>query len=157
MFYLVKCIYQYMQMTSNVNEFWLYFIIIAHEITKKSKCWIWFHILKEASDWAFISVDQSCPTLCDPMNHSSPGLPVHHQLPEFTQAHFHWGGDVIKPSHPLLPPSPPALNLSWHQGLFFYPYLKWKRRLLSLQNSVLQLVLQPLPSCCFSQSCSALC
>ena len=57
-------------------------------------------------------------TLCDPMNHSIPGLPVHHQLLEFTQTHVQWVGDAIQPSHPLLSPSPPALNLFQHQGLF---------------------------------------
>ena len=56
--------------------------------------------------------------LCDPMNHSTPGLPVHHQLPEFTQTHVHRVSDAIQPSHPLLSPSPPALDLSQHQGLF---------------------------------------
>ena len=56
----------------------------------------------------FSSVAQSCPTLCDPMNHSTPGLPVHHQLPEFTQTHVHRVSDVIQPSHPLSSPSPPA-------------------------------------------------
>ena len=56
--------------------------------------------------------------LCDPMECSMPGLPVHHQLPEFTQTHVHWVGDVIQPSHPLSSPSPPAFNLSQHQGLF---------------------------------------
>ena len=64
------------------------------------------------------SVTQSSPTLCDPMDCSTPGLPVHHQLPEITQTHVHWVGDAIQPSHPLLFPSPPALNLSQHQGLF---------------------------------------
>ena len=64
------------------------------------------------------SVAQSCPTLCDPMNHSTPGLPVHHQLPESTQTHVHWVGDAIQPSHPLSSSSPPALKLSQHQGLF---------------------------------------
>ena len=64
------------------------------------------------------SVAQSCPTLCDPMDCSTPGLPVHHQLPEFTQTHVHWVSDAIQPSHPLLSPSPPAFNLSQHQGLF---------------------------------------
>ena len=59
----------------------------------------------------FSSVAQSCPTLCDPMNHNTPGLPVHHQLPEFTQTHVHQVGDVIQPSHPLSSPSPPAPNL----------------------------------------------
>ena len=52
------------------------------------------------------------------MNRSTPGLPVHHQLPEFTQTHIHRVGDAIQPSHPLVSPSPPALNLSQHQGLF---------------------------------------
>ena len=66
----------------------------------------------------FSSVPQSGPTLCDPVNHSTPGLPVHHQLPESTQTHVHWVGDAIEPSHPLSPPSPPAPNLSQHQGLF---------------------------------------
>ena len=56
----------------------------------------------------FSSVTQSCPTLCDPMNCSMPGLPVHHQLPESTQTHVHWVCDAIQPSHPLLSPSPPA-------------------------------------------------
>jgi len=56
--------------------------------------------------------------LCDPMNRRTPGLPVHHQLPEFTQTHVHWVGDAIQPSHPLSSPSPPAFNLSQHQGLF---------------------------------------
>ena len=64
------------------------------------------------------SVDQSCPTLCNPMNRGTPGLPVHHQLPEFTQTHVLWVGDAIQPSHPLSSPFPPALNLSQHQGLF---------------------------------------
>ena len=64
------------------------------------------------------SVTQSCPTLCDPMNYSMPGLSVHHQLPEFTQTHVHWVGDAIQPSHPLSSPSPPTLNPSQHQSLF---------------------------------------
>ena len=63
------------------------------------------------------SVTQSCPTLCDPMNHSTPGLPVHHQLPELTQTRVQTVSDAIQPSHPLSSPSP-ALNLSQHQGLF---------------------------------------
>ena len=65
----------------------------------------------------FNSVTQSCPTLCDPMNHSMPGLPVHHQLPEFTQIHVHLVSDAIQPSHPLSSPSPPAPNPSQHQSL----------------------------------------
>ena len=66
----------------------------------------------------FSSVAQSSPTLCDPMNHSTPGLPVHHKFPEFTQTHVHRVGDAIQPSHPLLSPSPPARNPSQHQGFF---------------------------------------
>ena len=66
----------------------------------------------------FSSVTQSCPTLCDPMNHSTPGLPVHHQLPEFTQTHIHRVSDAIHPSHPLSSPSPPTHNPSQHQSLF---------------------------------------
>ena len=60
----------------------------------------------------------SCVWLCDRMNRSTPGLPVHHKLPEFTQTHVHWVGDAIQPSHPLSYPSRPTLNLSQHQGLF---------------------------------------
>ena len=66
----------------------------------------------------FSSVAQSCPTPCDPMNRSTPGLPVHHQLPEFTQTHVHRLSDAIQSSHPLSSPSPPAPNPSQHQGLF---------------------------------------
>ena len=65
----------------------------------------------------FSSVTQSCPTLCDPMNCSTPGLPVHHQLPEFTQTQVHQVGDTIQPSHPLSSPFPPAPNPSQHQSL----------------------------------------
>ena len=64
------------------------------------------------------SVPQSCLTLCDPMNCSTPGLPVQHQLPEFTETHVHRGSDAIQPSHPLSSPSPPAPNPSQHQSLF---------------------------------------
>ena len=64
------------------------------------------------------SVAQSCPTLCDPMNRSTPGLPVHHQLPEFTQTHVHRVSDAIQPFHPLSSPSTPAPNPSQHQSLF---------------------------------------
>ena len=66
----------------------------------------------------FSLVTQSCPTLCDPMDRSTPGLPVHHQLPELTQTHVHRVGDAIQPSHPLSFPSPPTFNLSQHQDLF---------------------------------------
>ena len=70
------------------------------------------------SSFQFSSVAQSCLTLCNPMNHSTPGLPVHHQLLKFTQTHAHRVSDAIQPSHPLSSPSPPAPNPSQHQGLF---------------------------------------
>ena len=86
------------------------------------------HRITRSHDWTdsmhawysvqFSSVSQSCQTLCDPMDCSTPGLPVHHQLLEFTQTHVHRVGDVIQPSHPLLSPSPPAFTLVQHQGLF---------------------------------------
>ena len=66
----------------------------------------------------FSSVAQSCPTVCEHMNRSMPGLPVHHKLPEFTQTQVHRVSDAIQPSHPLASPSPPALNPSQHQSLF---------------------------------------
>ena len=66
----------------------------------------------------FSSVTQSFPTFCNPMDWSTPGLHIHHQFLEFTQTHVHWVGDGIPPSHPLSSPSPPAFNLSQHQGLF---------------------------------------
>ena len=67
---------------------------------------------------SFISVGQSCPTFCNPMDCSTSGLPVHHQLPELAQTHVHWVGDAIQPSHLLPPTSPFAFSLSQHQGLF---------------------------------------
>ena len=78
----------------------------------------------------FSSVAQSCLTLCNPMNLSTPELPVCHQLPEFTQNHVHWVTDAIQPSHPLSSPSPPALNLSQHQSLF-----KWFSSSLLLKSN----------------------
>ena len=77
-----------------------------------------FAILPDSNLNQFSSVAQSCPTLCDPMNRSTPGLPVHHQLPGFTHTHVHRVGDAIQPSHTLSSPSPPALNPSQHQSLF---------------------------------------
>ena len=71
------------------------------------------------------SVAQSCVTLCDPMNCSTPDLPVHHQLPEFTQTHVHWVSDAIQSPHPLLSPSLPAFNLSQHQGLL--QWIMWPK------------------------------
>ena len=73
---------------------------------------------KVFSSVQFSSVAQSCLTLCNPMNCSTPGLPVHYHLPEFTQTHVHRVSDAIQPSHPLSSPSPPAPNPSQHQSLF---------------------------------------
>ena len=77
-------------------------------------CLLYLMLLKAQ----FSSITQSCPTLCDPMNRSMPGLPVHHQIPEFTQTHIHRVSDAIQPSHPLSSPSPPAPNPSQHHSLF---------------------------------------
>ena len=79
-----------------------YFLLFVHFCMIKP---FWRRLL-----FHFSSVAQSCPTLCDPMDHSMPGLPVHHQLPEFTQTHVHRVGDAIQPSHPLSSPSPLATN-----------------------------------------------
>ena len=104
---------------------------IKSQITKKEKVltswkhttsisekvsWIW--LLLTFSLFQCSSVAQSCPTRHDPMDCNTPGLPVHHQLPEFTQTHVHWVSNTIQPSHPLSSPSLPAFNLSQHQGLF---------------------------------------
>ena len=73
----------------------------------------------------FSSVTKSCPTLCDPMNRSTTGLPVHHQLPKFTQNHVHRAGDAIQPSHPLSSPFPPALSPSQHQSFPVSQLFTW--------------------------------
>ena len=91
---------------------WIKFLLLVH------KHWYTYSILVPIVSVQYSSVTQSCPTLCDPMNHSTLGLPVHHQLPEFTQTHVHWVSDAIQPSHPLSSPSPPAPNPSQHQSLF---------------------------------------
>ena len=86
-------------------------------------CMFFIHSIPEilcgfGSSVQFTSVSQSCLTLCDPMDCSTPGFPVYHQLLELAQTPVHWAGDAIQPSHPLLPPSPPVFDLSQHQGLF---------------------------------------
>ena len=84
----------------------------------EEKAWLSWLPLGLNTTVQFSSVIQSCPTLCNPMDCSTPGLPVHHQLLEFTQTHAHWVGEAIRPSHPASSPSPPAFNPSQHQGLF---------------------------------------
>ena len=100
----------------------------------------WFRIKTgRGGQVQFSSVAQSCLTLCDPTNHSMPGLPVHHQLPEFTKTHSHWVGDAIQPSHPLSSPPVPAFNLSQHQGLFqWVSYLHQVAKVLELQHQSFQ-------------------
>ena len=90
----------------------------------------------------FSSVAQSCPTPCNPMNHSMPGLPIYHQLPEIIQTHAHWVSEAIQPSHPLSSPSPPALSLSQHQGLFQWVSSSHQVAKVSAATSVLPVNIQ---------------
>ena len=100
-------------------HFLLQGIISTHELNLCLLCLLhWQEDSLPLSSVQFSSVAQSCPTLCDPMNRSTPGLPVHQQLLEFTQTHVHRVSDAIQPSHPLSSPSPPAPNPSQHQSLF---------------------------------------
>ena len=96
-----------------------------------------------SSSVQFSCVAQLCPTLCDPMDCSMPGFPVHHQLPELAQTHVHWVGDAIQPSSPLLSSSPPAFNLSQHHGFFQWvisSYQVAKVSDLQLQHQSFQLI-----------------
>ena len=99
------CVFQGIFPFSISGQIWCF--IIVHDISL-----LCFFLLKNLNTFQFSSVAQSCPTLCDPMDCSRPGLPVHHQLPEFAQTHIHWVSDAIQPSHPLSSPSPPAFSLS---------------------------------------------
>ena len=92
--------------------------IIVYKTEAGLKIWKTNLWLPQRKNGQIRSVTQLCPTLCDPMNRSTPGLPVHHRLPEFTQTHVHQVRDAIQPSHPLSSPSPPATNPSQHQSLF---------------------------------------
>ena len=82
-------------------------------------------MLKGLHSVPFSSVAQLCPTLCDPMNCSTPSFPVHHQLPEFTQTHIHWVSDAIQPSRPLSSPFPPDPNPSQHQSFPMSQHFAW--------------------------------
>ena len=98
-------------------------IIYGQKNQKSNSCSIWSFFGHLERIWMssfsqVSSVIQSGPALCDPMDCSTPGLPVHHHLPELTQTHVHWVGDAIQPSHPLSFPSPPTFNPSQHQGVF---------------------------------------
>ena len=95
--------------------------VFSNEVTlhmRWPKYWSFMLAHKMSLSVQFSSVTQSCPTLWDPMNRSTSGLPVHHQLQEFTQTHIHQVSDAIQPSHPLSSPSPPAPSPSQHQSLF---------------------------------------
>ena len=109
---------------------WTKIVLIIQLSPKVMLCLKWLHLCKDlnekyayiilyyfSSSVQFSSVAQLCPNLCNPMDCSTPGFPVHHQLPELAQTYVHLVSDVIQPSHPLLSPSP-AFNLSQHQGLF---------------------------------------
>jgi len=109
--------------------------------------WILMTIFRDGAfmEVQFNSLTQSCQTICNPMDCSMPGFPVHHQLPEFIQTHVHWDSDAIQSSHPLSSPSPSAFNLSQHQGLF-----RWVRTLhqmdkvldLQFQHQLLPVIIQ---------------
>ena len=93
-------------------------VVPVHQPRAPVSCiWTWTGDLFHMVIYQFSSVAQLCLTLCDSMDCSIPGLPVYHQLPEFTQTHVHWVGDAIQPSHPLSSPCPPTFNLSQHQSL----------------------------------------
>ena len=96
-------------------------VVLSIKESWEETVYLYFHSVVQntsALSVQFSSVTRSCLTLGDPMDCSTPGLPVHHQLPELAQTHVRQVGDAIQPSHPLTSPSPPALNLSQHQGLF---------------------------------------
>ena len=99
---------------------YIQYFVISHNGKMHKKVCVYAHVYVCVCVcmYKFSSVTQSCPTLCDPMNCSTPGLPVHHQLLEFTQTQVHRVSDVIQPSHPLASRSPPAPNPSQHQSLF---------------------------------------
>ena len=148
------CIYQIDLKNKGKHNF---FIMILWSLFNLLKGWLKFAVSSLVVQWLrlhapnsggpglipgwgtgsqFSSVTQSCLTLCDPLDCSMPGLPVHHQLPEFTQTYVHWVSDAIQPFHPLLSPSPPTFNLSQHQGVF-----QWVRPLHQVANG-LELQLQ---------------
>ena len=116
-------LYNYLKFSNQKLTFDADFVLVIcfnYTLTRSVCVIIFLNPLSQSLDFSvqFSSVTQSCPAFCDPMNRSTPGLPVHHQLPEFTQTQIHRVGDAIQPSHPLSSPSPPATNPSQHQSLF---------------------------------------
>ena len=101
----------------NIFYYLIYNIGLLHKFLLPL-LWGEIHVIKTYTVDQIRSVPQSCPTLCDPMNRSTPGFPVQHQLLEFTETHVHQVSDAIQPSHPLSSPSPPAPNPSQHRSLF---------------------------------------
>ena len=119
--HIVTCVtVSFLVFTVNVKRLVdLLLLTMVSHFSSHTLWWLWRKLpLRCVSSVQFSSVTQSCPTLWDPMNFSTPGLPVHHQLPEFTQTHVHRVSDAIQPSHPLSSPFPPAPNPFQHQSLF---------------------------------------
>ena len=113
--------------------------LLQHHSSKESILLCSAFFMAQLSHPYISLVTQSCPSLCDPVDCSMPGFPVHHQLLELTQTHVHWISDAIQPSHPLSSPSPPAFNLSQHQGLFQQVNsLQQVAKLLELQHQSFQ-------------------
>ena len=110
--------FQYEIMVPQKKMIMIYLFHKTSNITRKKKYQDFVVIMKETSKTLISSVAQLCPTLCDPMDCSMPGIPVLHQPPELAQTHIHRVSDAIQLSHPLLSPSLPAFNLSQNQGLF---------------------------------------
>ena len=109
--FLLQSIYKYIWKNGSIN---INLGSLGYEVNVKK--FLWNSV--QFSSVQFSSVSQLCPTLCNPLNYSTPSLPVHHQLSEFTQTYVHRVGDTIQSSHPLSSPSSPAPNPSQHQGLF---------------------------------------
>ena len=117
---LFKSYYKFWSASPCVTRRWyrIFFFSKVRDLCRKFSVFKWHVHFLIKIQLQFSSVAQSCPTLCYPMNCSTPGLPVHHQLPEFTQIHAHRVSDAIQPSYPLSSPPPPAPNPFQHQGLF---------------------------------------
>ena len=112
---------------------WYFILLLTHNTSTSRQISSSSSLCLRASMYVssvqFSAVSQSCPTLFDPMDYSTPGFPVNHQFPEFTQINVHWVSDAMQPSHPLSSPSPPTFNLSQHQGLFNESvlHIRWPR------------------------------
>ena len=119
---IMRNLYAGQEVTVRTKHETMYWLPLGKENDNAVYCHLSYLIYMQSSV-QFSSVAQSCPTLCNTMNHSTPGLPVHHQLPEFTQTHIRWVSDAIQPSHPLSSPSPPAPNPSRTSRLYIVTLL----------------------------------